>query len=223
METSTLILLLSGLSLGLLHAFDADHIMAVSSLSDRKFSAKKLALFCGRWALGHGATLMLLAMFLFLFNWQLNESASIWAERIIGTLLVTVGTLLVIQMIVFKNNVRFSTHVHEDRTRHTHLVKTTHHEHHLPVLVGIIHGVAGSSPLLAFLPSLLSKAPSIGMIYVIAFSFGVLLSMLIFGLLLGHIQQKLLHHSEMLFRWAKGTLGLATSVLGIFWIISSIS
>ncbi len=59
------------------------------------------------------------------------------------------------------------------------------------VLVGIIHGVAGSGSLLAFLPSQLSKTPSIGILYVTVFSLGVLLNMLIFGLLMGQIQQKL--------------------------------
>jgi sulfite exporter TauE/SafE len=45
--------------------------------------------------------------------------------------------------------------------------------------------------IIGILPSQLSKTPSIGILYVTVFSLGVLLNMLIFGLLMGQIQQKL--------------------------------
>ena len=73
MEYTTLYSILSlGFGLGLLHALDADHIMAVSSLAstngkDKKnWSGRSMLWFCTRWAVGHGAILLSLAI-LFIF------------------------------------------------------------------------------------------------------------------------------------------------------------
>ena len=222
-DSSTILVLVTGLSLGLLHAFDADHIMAVSSLSKRKFSAKQLAMFCGRWAIGHGATVCILSLLLILFGWQLGETASIWAERLIGVMLLCVGVLLVFRFFKSKPKLMIKTHHHHDGTQHTHLVKNgKHHENHLPILVGIVHGIAGSAPLLALLPSLIDKAPAFGVAYVLIFSLGVLLSMLGFGLALGYIQNILQQRSEAVFSYTKALIGLGASVLGSYWILGSL-
>jgi nickel/cobalt exporter len=222
-DPSTILVLITGLSLGILHAFDADHIMAVSSLSKRNFSAKKLAMFCGRWAMGHGATVCILSLLLIFFGWQLGETVSIWAERLIGVMLLCVGVLLVFRFIKSKPELAIKTHHHHDGTQHTHLVKKDNlHENHLPILVGIVHGIAGSAPLLALLPSLIAKAPVFGVGYVLIFSLGVLLSMLGFGLALGYMQSILQQRSEKVFNYAKALIGLGASVLGGYWILGSL-
>ena len=43
--------------LGMLHALDADHIIAISGLSCQKSDKKASLLFCMRWAFGHGGAL----------------------------------------------------------------------------------------------------------------------------------------------------------------------
>lgn len=223
MDHSIFLLLVTSLSLGLLHAFDADHIMAVSSLAAKKFSAKQLALFCGRWALGHGATVCALAFVLIMFDWRPSDSVALWAERLIGAMLLGVGLVIIYRFFKSTPTLTIQAHHHYDGTHHTHLVSTaSHHEKHLPVLVGVVHGVAGSGPLLALLPSLISTAPSTGVAYVLVFSLGVLLSMLCFGLALGYVQNNVQQHSERLFRYAKAALGVGASVLGGYWILGSL-
>lgn len=219
MDISTLTLMFTGLSLGMLHAFDADHIMAVTSLSAKRSSPRQIAFFCGRWALGHGATVMLLAILFIAFDWHLSEQASLWAERFIGVLLLSVGLFLAYRFIHPNAGLKITTHQHADGTKHTHIVEVSKpHRSHLPVSVGIVHGVAGSGPLLAVLPALIAKSSSLGILYVALFSIGVLLSMLCFGLLLGFAQSLLYDRSETLFRYAKGILGLATALLGFVWL-----
>jgi nickel/cobalt exporter len=223
MDPSILLILFTSLSLGLLHAFDADHIMAVSSLSARKFSPQQLALFCGRWAIGHGATVCVLAFISIIFDWHLNHSVAVWAERLIGVMLLGVGLLIIFRFFGSEPTLTLQAHRHIDGTQHTHLIGAAkHHEKHLPVLVGVLHGVAGSGPLLVLLPSLIEKAPSVGPLYVLIFSLGVLLSMLCFGLVLGVVQNNLQQHSERLFRYAKLGLGFGASVLGGYWVVASL-
>lgn len=219
-DSTTVLLLGTGLSLGLLHAFDADHIMAVSSLSQRRVTSRGLVSFCGRWALGHGVTIAILAWLLLAFNWQLGESATLWAERAIGLLLMVAGGWLMIRL--FKPTLRLRTHRHGDLC-HTHLIDTQRaHDNHLPVLVGVIHGIAGSAPLLALLPSLIEGSPMVGAGYIAVFSAGVLLSMLGFGMVLGAMQRWLLSRSDDLFDYAKGVLGALTFVLGGLWLAGTL-
>ena len=47
--------------LGLLHALDADHVMAVSGLAAKKPSFKSCVRFCFHWATGHGLALVIIA------------------------------------------------------------------------------------------------------------------------------------------------------------------
>ena len=221
MFDSTMVLLLgTGLGLGLLHAFDADHVMAVSSLSQRSVTARGLVTFCGRWALGHGVTVAMLAWLLLAFDWQLGESARLWAERAIGLLLIAAGGWLMVRL--YKPTLRLHTHRHGDLC-HTHLIDNRHsHDNHLPVLVGVIHGIAGSAPLLALLPSLVDGSPMLGAAYIAVFSAGVLLSMLGFGMVLGAAQRWLLSRGNDLFNYAKGLLGALTLVLGGFWLAGTL-
>ena len=143
MFDSTMVLLLgTGLILGLLHAFDADHIMAVSSLSQRSVTTRGLVSFCGRWALGHGVTIAMLTWLLLAFDWQLGESASLWAERAIGLLLLVAGGWLMVRL--YKPTLRLHTHSHGDLC-HTHLIDNQRsHDNTLGIALNIheIHPIA---------------------------------------------------------------------------------
>lgn len=233
-DSTQLLLLGTGLSLGLLHAFDADHIMAVSSLSQRRVSMGGRVAFFGRWALGHSVTIVLLAGLLLAFDWQLSESAGLWAERAIGLLLLVAGGWLMLRLyppalllsrpalLLSKPTLRLHQHHHGDLC-HTHLIDHRRtHDNHLPVLVGIVHGIAGSAPLLALLPSLIEGSPMLGAGYIMLFSAGVLLSMLGLGVVLSKVQHWLLARSDAVFNYAKGALGALTFAFGGFWLAGTL-
>ena len=48
-------------------------------------------------------------------------------------------------------------------------------------MIGLLHGTAGSAPLLALLPLAQIPSPWLGVAYLALFTLGVLLSMLLFG------------------------------------------
>ena len=58
MLTQTPTLLAMGFGLGLLHALDPDHVLAVANLNDARAGRRGSLAFSARWALGHGAALM---------------------------------------------------------------------------------------------------------------------------------------------------------------------
>lgn len=212
-------LLSTGLGLGLLHAFDADHIMAVSTLSSKRPSIKQSAKFCTQWAFGHGGVLISLGLLIFVVGVQIPESLSTWAERAVGFMLVGLGAWLLFGL--WRQSVRIHMHQHGDIT-HAHLTKDHSNKHsHTPVLVGITHGLAGSAPVLALIPAVSQGRIDVAIGYIVLFSLGVMFSMFLFGVSIGSLQTWLQSRSNTLFNISRGTIAGLSIVLGVLWISES--
>ena len=96
MHEQTLISLLSiSFLMGITHAFDADHIVAVSSLTYRKHRRIPSVLYAVRWAMGHGGILLLIAGAALFFRVQLPDYIPDYAEKLVGVILIVSGATLV--------------------------------------------------------------------------------------------------------------------------------
>jgi nickel/cobalt exporter len=226
-------LLLMGLGLGLLHALDADHIMAVSALSNRKPSLKRTLRFSANWAVGHGSVLIILGLLFFGLGIALPESIQQLAESSVGVLLIGLGLACFWQF--HKENVVLNKHTHEHRDgsiEHTHLHVHDHDkkvesseqvkEAHTPVMVGILHGLAGSAPALALIPAMMKTSLLEAMGYLVLFSAGVLFSMVAFGLSFGLVQKKLQQKSIKIFNWSRKVIASAAVGIGFYWLSQAI-
>jgi len=160
------VVLLLALALGLRHASDPDHLVAVSTLvaDSRRHASRAAARLGAAWGLGHAATLLafgLPVLFLRRFLPSLVESS---AELLIG--LIIVG--LAVRLLIRWRRGAYHLHVHaHDGDPHAHLhshAAERSHEHRHPVRsprqafsIGLVHGVAGSGGvtvlLLAAIPS----------------------------------------------------------------------
>jgi len=235
MQETTLALLSLGFGLGLLHALDADHIMAVSALAYGKTSDGKgqrsrsqTVQFCIRWAIGHGGILLLLASLIIFAGIALPESVSFFAEKLVGIILISLGVWIFWQF--YQNRLQLRVHSHDGLT-HVHLAdgkleKVKHFRHdHRPVLVGITHGLAGSAPVLAIVPLYQSAAEStigwFGLLYVAMFSLGVVLTMLVFGLFFNTFQTLLENYSRRLFDYSRLFLASVSIGFGSYWLLAS--
>ena len=83
--------LLLALGLGMLHALDADHIMAVSALTAKRPNVSSCMRFCSHWATGHGLALFSIAAGVFVLGAAIPETLSHWAETIVGAVLIIIG------------------------------------------------------------------------------------------------------------------------------------
>src|SRR3989442_13918719 len=97
MAPSIVAVLASGGMLGLRHAFEPDHLAAVSTLATRPggkrlWSAARLGLV---WGLGHTATVGVVALLIIVLGVRLP--ARLWpaAELVVAGLLVLLGTVLI--------------------------------------------------------------------------------------------------------------------------------
>lgn len=195
MNTEIGSLLLLALGLGMLHALDADHIMAVTSLSCQKPDRKQSLMFCGRWALGHGAAILLVGVAVLFVGMAIPQQLSHYAESLVGVVLIALGAYVLWD--IWKQRVHLHVHQHDGMVKHAHWHRrsgdssaddSTRHKHnHAPVLVGVLHGTAGSAPLLALLPLSQMASPWIGLAYLLLFGAGVFFAMLLFGGALGQL------------------------------------
>lgn len=217
-----------GFGLGMLHALDADHVMAVSTMSNQKTGFLKTLKFCSHWAIGHGGMLLLCGALLFGLGLAIPEPIQQYAEASIGVFLIVLGGICLYQ---FKQEkIKLKLHRHGD-IEHIHWHDESHptehspeniNDRHLPVMVGGVHGLAGSAPALALIPSVAHGEFAISLIYLSVFSIGVLLSMAIFGLGFGWSQEFLKNKYHSLYQISRQVIAGGSILFGSFWLYQAV-
>jgi len=203
---SLLTLFLSGLGLGLIHAFDSDHLVAVSNLSVHRPSLKKTLGYSLHWAIGHGLVLLILGLYASLLGVNIPLLVSHWAELLVGLMLIVLGLWTLYQLYI-------------EHSSSKHSVKYNKLSNRTPLLVGILHGTAGSATVLALIPAIQLASPVITVSYMIFFAIGVLLSMSLFAVIFSHSQQQLAKHHLIIFYLFRAFIGIFAIVLGFIWLV----
>ena len=223
MELGSLLLLAFGL--GLVHALDADHIIAVSGLSCRK--QQNSVLYCARWALGHAGALLLIGVAVLFLGMAIPNTLSAYAEIAVGSVLIFIG--IFVFWGVIRQDVHLHFHSHDGIAHHAHWHSHQHaeakhsddaHQHnHAPLFVGLLHGVAGSAPLLALLP-LTQMSPWAGVSYLLLFGLGVFIAMLVFGGVLKHLFTGLTRWGNSLINGVRLMVSLLSITYGCFLLVT---
>jgi hypothetical protein len=220
-------ILLMGFLLGMRHAMESDHVAAVASLVTRSPSMRESLRLGSMWGLGHTVTLFLFGSAVMLLDHMIPERLAMMLEFTVGIMLVMLGIDVVRRFMV--ERVHFHAHRHADGTLHFHAHRhadnTNHdklsHEHthaaSFPLralLVGIMHGMAGSAALI-LLTLQTVQSFGMGLIYISLFGLGSIggmaaLSMAIMLPLRHSASRYTRLHQYLLFG-----IGAATIVLGI--------
>src|SRR5712691_5808117 len=120
MTDATLLTMLGlGLVLGLRHALDPDHVVAVSTIVSESRSMRRSSLVGTFWGLGHTAALLLAGVFVIALKFQIYPRLALWMEFIVAFMLI----LLVIRSLL-KSVRDLKVHVHRhshDGTEHIHV------------------------------------------------------------------------------------------------------
>lgn len=174
---------LLALVLGFKHSFDADHILAVSTMLTRSRSVKHSIKMSMSWALGHMITAGIIAIILFYFKETFFSEFLSSFELIIGVMLIFLG------LMAFNDVRRMQYHRHKHRHdygRHAHIHahskegKQHYHKHMFGI--GIIHGLASNDEILILLTALFSFTSIFVLLLGIAiFSIGVVLGMVLYA------------------------------------------
>ncbi len=179
-------LLLLGLVIGLRHSMEADHVAAVSTIvagsNKNKFRAPMLG---ALWGLGHTASLFVAGLVVLLLAISIPQRVSNTLEFGVGIMLVFLGmtTLTGFNAARFLRGItgrgqHKHVHIHDD-TGIMHSHEHDHHDHkhgHKPLIVGMVHGMAGSGALMLVVLSTINSVP-LGLAYIAIFGAGSIASM----------------------------------------------
>lgn len=182
--------LVLGFVLGLRHALDPDHVIAVSTIVTAEPNWRRSSLIGSFWGLGHAASLLTLGGIIVAFRINITELAASRLEIIVSVMLVGLGIYAVRQA---RSGFRLHAHKHTHegqgaREEHVHLhthqahaVPAHKHAHPLkfglrPFAIGLVHGVAGSGGL-ALLVMATAKTATAGLLYMVALAFGAMVGM----------------------------------------------
>src|SRR5262249_27467853 len=177
-----------GFLLGMQHALEADHIAAVSSIAARRTEVGDIVKHGLTWGLGHTLTLLVFAGAAILLGHAIPEQVAGPLETAVGVMLVGLGAHLLWRL--WRDRVHLHAHRHDDGTvhihAHSHAGETVPHERaphtHAhgfrwrTLLVGLMHGMAGSAALLVLT---VSQAPSAAAAlgYIALFGIGSMIGM----------------------------------------------
>ncbi len=186
-----------GFILGLKHALDADHLIAVSTIVGEKKGFWRSSAIGAFWGLGHTAALLTVGLVVIAFGLQIPEKVALGMEFAVALMLIALGANVLWK--IFRG-ATFHVHAHQHSGRlhvHPHFHKTsehpadehTAHHHSVPIgkkpfFVGMVHGMAGSAALMLLV---LTAIPSrtLGLLYIGIFGLGSIGGMFAMSALLG--------------------------------------
>ncbi len=198
---------------GILHALGPDHLSAIAlfSIGKKKKQALLLSLL---FAVGHGVTLLLLAIVIEYFA---SDTLLQYGDIISSSVILLMGLYLV--YLAATNKIRINNHHHHDDDsknthRHTHIYYENEHLHDKSLLVslGLLMGVGGLRGMLITLTVISHQ--TVGFEMVIAFILGISLVFLLFGYLIYLINSRLIRSINTL-RYAVSSVGILSIAIGI--------
>lgn len=233
MYTGLLSILGLSFLLGIRHATDTDHVVAVSAIiSKQKKGILHSAMIGLLWAIGHSITVTLVAIPIIYYSVVIPSQISLLMELLVGIMLVTLGLLNLFgkSLNLFYKYLPFTIHKHqhkESNIKHSHLHihpkrSLTKEFHHLglfqtirPLVVGLIHGLAGSTAIALLILSTIQK-PAFALIYLFIFHIGIFAGMVLVTLCLGASLNLLKKRSEKINNYFVMVSGLLSLAFGLF-------
>lgn len=235
-----MIQLYTGLIAAFVHVISGpDHLAAVTPLAIE--SRQKSWIIGFSWGIGHTlGALIIGVLFIFFKQYISIDLISSHSEQIVGIILIGIGFWAIWNVLRNASHDHHKhPHIHLDQSPyvhshlhshsvHYHLKAEAHlHKHEKPIRqnifaaisVGILHGFAGVSHLIAILPTLAFTTTFQSGMYLGGFGAGTIIAMILYAAIMGYIA----HRSQ---REKTGTLyrkirlaggGLAI-IVGMFWI-----
>jgi sulfite exporter TauE/SafE len=211
----------TALFLGAMHAFEADHLAAVTSFAVRRPSGRAAMTYGIRWAFGHGLVVIVVGTALSLLRISVAPDAGAWLDRIVGVALFGLGVWTWMSATAMHAH----QHVHPDGTTHlhlhSHLVHPQHdHDHaQAATAMGLLHGLAGSVPIFVLLPVTRINSPAIAFGYLLLFAIGTAASMGLYAMFAGAVAGRAAITSAKLARILIRVTAVATCVIGVIWTV----
>lgn len=183
----------ASLVLGMRHATDPDHVLAVATIVSRERSLRAAARIGAIWGLGHGFTLAIVGGCVIGFRLPLAPSVELSLEFAVALMLMVLGTLAL-------------------WLRPTVPARLTSAR---PFAVGLVHGLAGSAAASVLAVSAIADVQW-GLLYLLVFSVGTLIGMSVMTSVLAAPALFTRRRSVNSLQWVRTTAGALTLALGCY-------
>ena len=209
-----------GSIVGMRHALEPDHLAAVSTLVSREQSGGRAALLGLAWGLGHTMTLVAVGAALVILRAEMPAGAADLFELIVGLMLVALGVRAIRQAArqgragpVSAHRHGRLVHSHPGVPAHVHIGRWTFARR--PLLIGAVHGLAGSGALTALVLATLPTTAT-RLAYVTLFGLGSTLGMAALSGLIGWPLARL-GANHLLARTLTLLVGCVSTGMGVWW------
>ena len=188
-----------GLVYGLKHATEVDHIVAVSTIVSEHRKLSHAAWVGGLWGAGHTISLAVVGSLVLAMRVVILERIAGLLELAVALMIIFLGVSATARAFGKRGDFHLHEHTHDDvphvhlhfhepSTRHAGPVKS--HSHAIrqvgfkPVLVGAVHGLAGSAALTLLVLTQI-RSMTLGLLYLGMFGLGSLSGMLLMSGIVG--------------------------------------
>jgi cytochrome c biogenesis protein CcdA len=216
---TVLIALFFGFLQGLRHAFEPDHVVAVSTMLAEHRRPYERVRYALSWGIGHASTIACFGAILMVARAEVSARLEAAFEVAVSCMLIAVGARALRRA---HRSLREARHPLHDAGQELGPTPDPHRAHTLGALaMGMVHGLAGSGALTAFV---VARMPSVttGVLVLLIFGMGATAGMSLLAGALGAPLSQLLRR-----RWgAPGILaatGSVSLVLGLLWIVPALA
>jgi high-affinity nickel-transport protein len=199
--TSLLAITVLGFFLGMRHAADPDHVIAVTTIVSRQGSPLRAAVIGAVWGVGHTLTILVVGAGIVLLGWVIPPRIGLSLELSVGVMLIVLGVLNLRPVVGEGIGGHAHAHAHGDYIHtHPHQHSPEVHPHRpedtplarldrwlgglgpydlaRPLVVGIVHGLAGSAAVaLLVLAAIGTSAWAVA--YLLLFGLGTVVGMML--------------------------------------------
>ena len=215
-----------GFILGLKHALDADHLVAVSTIVSERKGFWSSSIVGALWGLGHTASLLIVGLVVIAFHFQIPDKIAMGMEFCVALMLVILGANVLWKV---KKGATFHLHTHEHH-HHLHIHPHLHEpvqshtplSHHQPskvgkkpFFIGMVHGMAGSAALMLVVLATISSRV-LALVYIGIFGFGSVGGMFLMSALIG-LPFSITSKHEKLNRIIRTSAGVISLCFGLFY------
>ena len=242
LPVSFLAILALGFFLGMRHATDADHVVAVSTIVTREPSVVNAALIGALWGAGHTVTVLAVGTAIIVFSFVVSPRLGLTMELSVGLMLILLGAF---NILGFRRSVEEYVHQHDrsdtpqehaahqselspggvSSSQHTHgtsfavldrLCGTlTIYQMCRPLLIGIVHGLAGSAAVALLVLTTIHNSHW-AVAYLLIFGVGTIAGMMVITVALGSTIAYAGGRSESITRYLGAASGWISLAFGLF-------
>jgi sulfite exporter TauE/SafE len=170
-----LAILMLGFFLGMRHATDSDHVIAVTTIVSRERSPLAALSVGALWGLGHTATILVVGGAIVLFGWVIPPRVGLSMEMSVAVMLIVLGAMNLSGAL---KGIERAAHPHrhgeaagDGPLPHVHVRGPLR-----PLAIGVVHGLAGSAAV-ALLVLATIKSAAMAIVYLLVFGAGTVAGM----------------------------------------------